>query len=122
MNEATNTEKLTGGAARVEQYSNNWPIGNLDKAINDFAGTNPIITTTEKGKRIYTNPTTGIQVVEDISGNYFRIYNPNISGKRAYLDLNGNIPNNKLLENGKEAGRNQGEYNAVTHFNIERKK
>ena len=122
MNEATNTEKLTGGAARAEQYSNNWPTGNLDKAINDFAGTNPIITTTEKGKRIYTNPTTGIQVVEDISGNYFRIYNPNISGKRAYLDLNGNIPNNKLLENGKEAGRNQGEYNAVTHFNIERKK
>ena len=52
----------------------------------------------------------------------FRIYNPNISGKRAYLDLNGNIPNNKLLENGKEAGRSQGEYNAVTHFNIKRNK
>lgn len=44
-------------------------------------------------------------MVEDWSGNYFRIYNSNISGKRANLDLNGNIPNNKLLENGKEAGR-----------------
>lgn len=105
-----------------QQYSSNWATASLDKVINEFAGSNPIITTTEKGKRIYTNPTTGIQVVEDLSGNYFRIYNPNISGKRAYLDLNGNIPNNKLLENGKEAGRSQGEYNAVTHFNIKRNK
>lgn len=56
-----------------------------------------------------------------MAGNYFRIYNPNISGKRAYMDLNGNIPNNKLLENGKQAGRSQGEYNEVTHFNIKRK-
>ena len=118
----TNTEKVTGGAARAEQYSSNWATASLDKVINEFAGSNPIITTTEKGKRIYTNPTTGIQVVEDLSGNYFRIYNPNISGKRAYLDLNGNILNNKLLENGKEAGRSQGQYNAVTHFNIKRNK
>ncbi|PIT53848.1 hypothetical protein BHC48_00955 [Snodgrassella communis] len=117
----TNTEKLTGGAARAEKFSNNWPTGNLDEVIEKFAGVNPIITITEKGKRIYTNPTTGIQVVEDMAGNYFRIYNPNISGKRAYMDLNGNIPNNKLLENGKQAGRSQGEYNEVTHFNIKRK-
>ncbi|PIT09517.1 hypothetical protein BGI40_11295 [Snodgrassella communis] len=117
----TNTEKLTGGAARAEKFSNNWPTGNLDEVIEKFAGVNPIITITEKGKRIYTNPTTGIQVVEDMTGNYFRIYNPNISGKRAYMDLNGNIPNNKLLENGKQAGRSQGEYNEVTHFNIKRK-
>jgi hypothetical protein len=52
-----------------------------------------------------------------MSGNYFRIYNPNISGKRAYL--NGNVPNNKLLKNGKQTGRSQAEYNEVTHFNIE---
>jgi hypothetical protein len=117
----TNTEKLTGGAARAEKFSNNWLTGNLDEVIEKFAGVNPIITITEKGKRIYTNPTTGIQVVEDMTGNYFRIYNPNISGKRTYMDLNGNIPNNKLLENGKQAGRSQGEYNEVTHFNIKRK-
>ncbi|MDF7670414.1 hypothetical protein PT276_04225 [Orbaceae bacterium ESL0721] len=114
--------KPTGGAARAEQYSSNWTTANLEKAIENFAGKNPVITTTEKGKRIYTNPTTGIQVVEDINGKYFRIYNPNLSGKRSYLDLNGEIPNNKVLGNGKNVGRNQGEYNQVTHFNIERKK
>ncbi|OCG38122.1 hypothetical protein A9G29_11115 [Gilliamella sp. Fer2-1] len=116
---STNTEELTGGAARAKKYSKNWSTGNLNKVIEKFAGVNPIITITEKGKRIYTNPTTGIQVIEDMSGNYFRIYNPNISGKRAYLDLNGNVPNNKLLKNGKQTGRSQAEYNEVTHFNIE---
>lgn len=38
------------------------------------------------------------------------------------MDLNGNIPNNKILENGKENGRTQSEYNSVTHFNIQKKK
>ena len=118
----TNATNVTGGAKRAQQYLSNWPTGDLNAAIKKFAGNNPVITTTEKGKRIYTNPQTGIQVVEDTSGNYFRIYNPNASGKRAYLDLDGNIPNNKTLENGKQTGRSQGEYNEVTHFNIDRKK
>ncbi|HHL2560932.1 TPA: hypothetical protein ACQ31I_002846 [Yersinia enterocolitica] len=34
------------------------------------------------------------------------------------LDLEGNIPNNKALENGKLTGRNQSEYNEITHFKI----
>ena len=94
----------------------------MDDAVTKFAGSNPVVTTTAKGKIIFTNPNTGIQVVQDVNGNYFRIYDPSISGKRAYLDLNGNIPNNKILESGKQIGRTQGEYNQVTHFNIGSKK
>lgn len=116
------SQATKGGAARAQKYSDKWPTGNLDSAIQKFAGSNPIVTTTDKGKRIYTNPQTGVQVVEDTSGNYFRIYNPNISGKRSYMDLDGNIPNNKLLSNGKQSGRTQSEYNEVTHFNIDRNK
>ena len=52
-------------------------------------------------------------------GNYFRIEDTNISGKNKYLDLEGNIPNNKTLENGKQTGRSKEEYRQVTHFNIE---
>ncbi|WP_127960473.1 hypothetical protein [Serratia microhaemolytica] len=42
-------------------------------------------------------------------------------GKRAYLDLEGDIPNKKILDSGKKMGRTQSEYNEVTHFNIKRK-
>ncbi|EKT7570159.1 hypothetical protein A8N28_004846 [Salmonella enterica] len=107
----------SNGADRSQKYSSNWATADLDEAIKKFAGENPIINVTDKGKRIYTNPDTSIQVVEDMKGKYFRIYDPNHSGKRAYMDVDGNIPNNKM-ENGKETGRSQGEYNEVTHFNI----
>lgn len=64
------------------------------------------------------NPITKIQMVEDLNGKYFRIFDPSISGRRSYLDLKGNVPSNKVLDNGKIMGRSQGEYNQVTHFNI----
>ncbi|BCU92068.1 hypothetical protein YP72344_35630 [Yersinia pseudotuberculosis] len=53
-----------------------------------------------------------------MSGSYFRLHDPSLPGKRTYLDLDGNIPNNKTLETGKQVGRTQSEYNEVTHFNI----
>jgi hypothetical protein len=71
---------------------------------------------------IYTNPDTGMQVVYDVEGGYFRIENPNASSYAdRYLDLNGNpIPANVPLL------RPDGTYsmvgvprdvrNALTHF------
>ncbi|MFG1173697.1 hypothetical protein AAFN90_08895 [Erwiniaceae bacterium CAU 1747] len=78
----------------------------------------PVQWHTESGKQTYTNPKTGVQVVEDLSGRYFRICDPSLPGKRKYLDLDGSVPNNKLLETGSQVGRTQSEYNEVTHFNI----
>ncbi len=109
----------TGGAARAALYSANWAKANLNSAVEKFAGSNPIVSTTDKGKRIYKNPQNGIEVVEDMNGNYFRIYDPSLPGKRKYLNLEGIIPSNKTLPNGKQAGRTQSEYNEVTHFNKE---
>jgi hypothetical protein len=40
-----------------------------------------------------------------------------LPAKRKYLDLQGIVPSNKKLPNGKQAGRTQSEYNEVTHFN-----
>ena len=107
------------GAERAALYSEQWPSANLQEAINKFVGENPTISITEKGKRIYSNENSSIQIVEDLNGSYFRIYDTSISGKRKYLDMNGDIPNNKVSENGKQVGRSQAEYNQVTHFNIE---
>jgi filamentous hemagglutinin len=113
---ATATTQLSGGAARAQKYSDNWVEASLNKAIEKFAGKEPVITTTKTGKRVYTNPQTGIQVVEDLKGSYFRIYDPKIPSKRSYLGLDGKVPNNKVLENGKQLGRTQSEYNEITHF------
>jgi hypothetical protein len=102
-----------GGAARAAQYSENWGNSSLQSALNKFA---PGVKGTIRGqKTIYTDPKTGIQVVFDNAGDYFRIQNTNLTGKRSYLDLNGNVPNNKII-NGKQLGRSQAEYNQVTHF------
>lgn len=68
-----------------------------DKVHRYFAGSNPIITRTIKGKRIYTYRETGIEVVQDTSGKYFRIFDTNVKGRRAYLDIDGNIPRWRLL-------------------------
>ena len=41
---------------------------------------------TDKGKVIYRNETTGIEIIYDKNGNYFRINDTTISGKRSYLN------------------------------------
>ena len=111
---------LKDGAERAAEYSRYWSTANLKDTIKKFVGDNPTIEVRENGKRIYKDPeNTSIQIVEDTKGNYFRIEDTNISGKNKYLDLEGNIPNNKTLENGKQTGRSKEEYRQVTHFNIE---
>ena len=112
-------EEKSNGAQRAEKYGSSWPTASLDDAVKKFAGDSPVVTFTDSGKKLYTNPETGIQIVEDVNGGYFRIQDTNISGRRSYLDLDGNIPNNKTLENGTQAGRSTAEYNAVTHFKTE---
>ncbi len=115
-----NKKVLKDGAERAAEYSRYWSTANLKDTIKKFVGDNPTIEIRENGKRIYKDPeNTSIQIVEDTKGNYFRIEDTNISGKNKYLDLEGNIPNNKTLENGKQTGRSKEEYRQVTHFNIE---
>nr|WP_314566951.1 RHS repeat-associated core domain-containing protein [uncultured Pseudomonas sp.] len=106
-----------GGAQRASRYSANWKTANLNENIVKFADFDPVVTTTNKGKKIYKNPENGIEIVEDLNGGYFRIYDPSLPGSRRYLSLDGVVPNNKISPSGKQMGRSQGEYNEVTHFN-----
>jgi RHS repeat-associated protein len=106
----------TGGAGRAAQYSSNWRNASMQEVVNEIApGSSPVVT--DSGKIIYKNAQTGKQVVYDIEGNYFRIEDTTLQGKRVYTDINGKpIPNNKIV-NGKQTGISQGEYNQTTHFN-----
>ena len=110
-------QNKAGGAGRANLYSQNWQEADLNAAIRKFAGANPSVSFTPKGKAIYQGQN-GIQIIHDIEGNYFRILDTKISGKRPYLDLNGNIPNNKINADGNRQGRTQAEYNEVTHFKM----
>ena len=114
--EGTPKTTLKGGAGRAAQYSNGWGNASMKEVVNEIApGSKPIVT--DSGKIIYNNAQTGKQVVYDIEGNYFRVENTTVAGKRSYTDVSGNaIPNNKVV-NGKQSGISQGEYNQMTHFN-----
>lgn len=112
--------KPLGGAHRANQYSRNWQKASLKDARKKFAGDNPKVTHTKSGKIIHENRNTGVQVIYDREGDYFTLVNPAIKGDRKYLDLDGNIPNNKTLPNGKKAGRSKSEYREATHFKVDR--
>lgn len=72
-------------------------------------------------KIIYNDSQTGFEVIYDKEGDYFRMRNTSLTGKRTFTDLTGLVPNN-IAENGKQRGRTNDEYQKVTHFiNTDRK-
>ncbi|QQS87908.1 hypothetical protein [Fusobacterium canifelinum] len=106
---------VMNGATRAMQYSSQWENASLTEAINRFApNAKPI--ETSKGKVIYSNNETGVSIVYDKNGNYFRIEDTTKPRGRNYLDINGNDMNNEIV-NGKQRGRNRADYQRVTHFN-----
>ncbi|NRR31473.1 LysM peptidoglycan-binding domain-containing protein [Oxalobacteraceae bacterium] len=108
------------GAARAEKFSDFQQKVSASETIANIAGENPIITYTESGKTLYTNPSTGLQVVYDNAGKYFRIEDTNMTGPLRYTDQFGQpIPNNVSLI--KSTGTSQtgvpGDVRkALTHF------
>ena len=97
-----------GGYERSQKYSDNWSNESLSKTVDNIAPDSKPVKTSS-GKKIYNNSKTGKQVVYDTDGNYFRIEDTNLTGKRVYTDINGNpIPNNKIV-NGKQIGISKSE-------------
>ena len=106
---------VRNGAIRAAQYSSEWESASLQEAISKFASNvEPVVTSS--GKIIYNNQETGISVVYDVYGNYFRIEDTTRPRGRNYLDMDGNDMNNETI-NGKTKGRSRSDYQRVTHFN-----
>ncbi len=107
------------GLIRANAFESNWPTASLREVIQQFTP-NYVLSSTDQ-KLIYHDVKSGFEVIYDKEGDYLRIRKLNIDGKRTFVDLTGNIPNNKI-ENGRTIGRTQAEYNQVTHFkNTDRK-
>jgi hypothetical protein len=104
------------GAERAEKYGEGWSEGSLKETRNKVAPNSEGEPNDKGDKTIYKNDKTGKQVVYDKKGNYYRVEDTNLSGKRKYLDKNGNpVSNNKTI-NGKQRGKTQAEYNQETHY------
>ena len=114
LNKLDELKQTNKGKYRADLFSAAWPKASLRENIKRFAPDAKGIKTFT-GKIIYKNNKTGIQVVYDEAGKYFRIEDTKLTGNRKYLDLNGNIPNNKIV-NGKQMGRTKSEYNEVHIF------
>ncbi|RKI98294.1 RHS repeat-associated core domain-containing protein [bacterium D16-54] len=85
VTEENGNQTVKDGAYRASLYSASWENGSLEEAIARFApDSTPVYT--DKGKVIYRNETTGIEIIYDKNGNYFRINDTTISGKRSYLN------------------------------------
>ncbi|GKS77164.1 hypothetical protein AVME950_19730 [Acidovorax sp. SUPP950] len=120
------TEAPTGpvtnaaGAARAAKYNAFQQGVSLNDTISLIGGDKPTISYTTSGKTIYANPSTGLQVVYDNAGNYFRVENTNVIGPLRYTDQFGNpIPANVPLV--KPSGTTQTGVpsdvrNGLTHF------
>ena len=103
------------GAWRAARFGSMWTRASLKDAVSTVAGQTPTITQTAQ-KTIFTNPQTGMRVVYDRAGNYFRVQNP--QGK--YVDQFGKpIPDNVPLVNSKasEIGVPRDVRQSLTHFN-----
>ncbi|MCB0740980.1 MAG: RHS repeat-associated core domain-containing protein [Chitinophagaceae bacterium] len=100
----------------AKDFKANWATADLTSAIEKFVGKNPTFEVTESGKVLWKSAGSDIQVIQDPLNKYFRIQNTKLPGRRTYLDMEGNVPNNKVV-NGKTSGNSQDEYNQLTHFN-----
>ena len=110
----------SAGAARTAQWGASQQGVSLNDTIMNIAGPNPQITYTASGKTLYLNTQTGLQVVYDNAGNYFRVEDTNVTGPLRYTDQFGNpIPNNVPLiktSGTTQMGLPSDIRNALTHF------
>ncbi|MCI5668787.1 MAG: phage minor capsid protein [Oscillospiraceae bacterium] len=111
-------------AKKVERHRPNWQKASLEatkkKLLGDAATELPV---TDTGKIYYVSDSSPYQVVYDSVYDYFRIIDTRISGKRHYVDINGNNVANYTDSNNKQHGRSKSEYQEITHFdNTDKKK
>jgi hypothetical protein len=99
-----------------KNFKAGWDTADLQTTITNFVGKDPTFEISTSGKIVWKSESSKYIVVQDPLNKYLRIEDTSLKGSRINTDLNGTIPNNKVI-NGKTSGRSQTEYNEVTHFN-----
>ncbi len=102
----------------ANEFKANWATGDITATINKLVGKDATFELTESGKIIWKSESSTMQVIQDPLNKYFRVLDTKLTRKRSYTDLNGTVPNNKVV-NGKTTGNSQAEYDKLTHFKYE---
>jgi hypothetical protein len=115
------TNVIRTGADRTAEYGKNWKKASLKETTERIAGKNPAVEINlEKGKIILKNKETGMKVIYDQSGNYFRVLDPKLPKNIRYVSEYGNpIPANlPLIKEGRTiwSGLPPWLRRALTHF------
>lgn len=112
---------FANGKQRAEKYAANWPKASLDKVVNRLVPGAKASAESESGKITYSSETSNYSIIYDVAGDYFRIEDKRLVGKRRYVDLDGNDVAN-ITENGKTRGRTKDEYHQLTHIKNDQEK
>jgi hypothetical protein len=111
----TTVPNIAPGASRANKFSNGWGNGSLRNTVDNVAP-DAVPYDTPSGKTIYSNDQTGKQVVYDKAGNYYRVEDTNINGKRRYVGTDGTDVSKKMV-NEVQWDLSKDEYQQATHFN-----
>lgn len=112
--EASN-EEIESALKRRREYESNWQKASLQETVNKLIKDYVSYYSSDGIKKYYDSRDNSFVVVEDIYGQYFRIYDKTKKGRRTYVGLYGEDLNNTVIS-GRTVGRSQSEYNAASHF------
>lgn len=108
-----NLDQRERGFEEARVFGKTWQKASLQDVISRFAPGSAAVSDDVGRKIAYTGDR--YRVIYDPGGNYFRIVDMQNSTKRRFVDDNGNILLN-IMEDGKERGLTDEEYQALTHF------
>lgn len=111
-------KKINEAMRRLKKYRTNWQKIDLDETITKFVPNAVPNGPNRNGKVVFISKDNPISIILDVNGRYIRIEDSRIKSKRNHLDINGN-PAANVKENGKVRGRDEDEYEIVTHFKWE---
>lgn len=109
-------QKFSGdGGYRAAMYQDRWQKASLKETVQRLVPGAEKTENRKKAKVIYSNTKSRYQIIYDKKGDYFRIEDKSITSRKRYVGLNGEQLINKT-ENGKTIGREDDEYEMLSHF------
>lgn len=81
---------FANGKQGAELYSVNWIEASLDETLKRLVPGATASAKSESGKVVYLSDSSNFAVIYDVEGDYFRIEDKRLTGKRRYVDINGN--------------------------------
>lgn len=114
-------EVINKAQKETAAYKKNWESININHFVERFTPNAERVVSKDGRKLTFIDNKTNRAIIIDIKGAYCWLVDTTLGkSKNRFLDINGKPARNGINERGKQYGRNQSEYNKVTHFRIQR--